>query len=72
MINEYEVFLRLKTDRAQLARKVRDAQFVEDATRIEKAQSRGLRFHLRLHLPRLSGFRLGRRRQPQCTPLNAH
>ena len=69
MINDYEVFLRLRTDRNQLARKMRDAQFVEDATRIEKAQSRRLRFHL--HLPHLSGFRLGRR-QPRCTPLNAH
>jgi hypothetical protein len=71
MINDYEVFLRLKTDRDQLARKVRNAEFVKAATQDthEKAQPRRLRFHL--HLPRLSGFRLGRRRQPRCTPLNA-
>ncbi len=71
-MNDYEVFLRLKTDRDQLARKMRDAQFVEDATRIEKAQPRGLRFHL--HLPRISGLRLSFRRQPRCTihaPLSA-
>ena len=71
-MNDYEVFLRLRTDRDQLARKMRDAQFLEDATRIEKAQSRRLRFHL--HLPRFSGFRLRLRRQPRCThaPLSAH
>ena len=72
-MNDYEVFLRLKTDRDQLTRKMRDAQFIEDATRIEKAQPRRLRFHLRL--PHLNGFRFFRlRRQTTCThePLSAH
>ena len=44
-MNDYEVFLRLKTDRDQLARKMRDAQFVEEARHgIEKAQPGRLRF----------------------------
>ena len=74
MMNEYEVLVRMRNDREQLPNKVRNAQFVEDARGIEKAQPRGLRFHLNLHLPRFSGFRLSLRRQPRCIhePLNAH
>ncbi len=75
MINEYEVLMRVRTDRNQFERKLRDAQFVEDALGIEKAQPKRLRFHL--HLPHFSGLRLFRffrlRRQPRCThePLSA-
>ena len=71
-MNDYEVFLRLRTDRDQLARKMRDAQFIDDALGIEKAQPKRLRFHLRL--PHFGGFRLSLRRQPRCThePLSAH
>jgi hypothetical protein len=69
-MNDYEAMLRLKSDREQSLRNLRHAQWVEEATRIEKAQPSRLRFHLRL--PQIS-FRLRRQSPsaPPCEPLTA-
>jgi hypothetical protein len=73
---DYEVLINHKAAHQDAVRKIRNAQFVEDLRENEKAQPRRLRFHLHVHLPRFSGFRLALRRQPNCTqaqtPLNAH
>ena len=69
-MNDYEALLKLRTDRAEFARKMRNAQFVHALREDEKAQPRRLRFHIRIRLPRFAGFRS--RRQPECTPLNAN
>lgn len=73
-MHEYEILLRLRTDRMLAERKWRHRQLVVDATRNKEAQSTGLRFTLRRWLTSLAGLRM---EQPQpdapcCdAPLNA-
>ena len=75
-MNEYEVFLNMRTNRIESERRLRNAQFAAELRENEKAQPHRLRFHVHLRLPRFLGFRLFRRQQRHTctttTPVNAH
>lgn len=71
-MNDYEMMLRMRADRAAAERRWRNHQFRVDAARKEKAQSERLRFDIRHWLARFAGLR-SPRQTARCseTPLSA-